>query len=86
MPAVRSAQARPVTGQVTLSWPDAGLNISYRVWLQGPGEPGQVPAAIVGTNSATVTGLRPGRFRAKVVAVNLYDRTGPAAEVTFTVP
>jgi hypothetical protein len=86
VPAVRSAQARPVTGQVTLSWPDAGLNISYRVWLQGPGEPGQVPAAIVGTNSATITGLRPGRFRAKVVAVNLYHRTGPAAGVTFTVP
>ncbi len=86
VPAVRSVQARPGTGQVTLSWPDAGLNISYRVWLQGPGEPGQVPAAIAGTNSATITRLRPGRFRAKVVAVNFYDRTGPAAEVTFTVP
>ncbi len=86
VPGVRSAQARPGTGKVALSWPDAGLDISYRVYLQGPGEPGAAPVTARATNSATITGLRPGEFRAKVVPVNFYDHTGPAAEVTFTVP
>ena len=35
---------------------------------------------------ATITGLRPGHYRAEVVPVNFYQHAGPAAEVTFTVP
>ena len=35
---------------------------------------------------ATITGLRPGPYRAKVVPVNFYQHAGPAAEVTFTIP
>jgi len=35
---------------------------------------------------ATITGLRSGAYQATVVPVNFYKLTGPAAEVTFTVP
>jgi hypothetical protein len=83
VPRPKPVQARPGPGKVTLSWPDLGLNISYRVYLQGPGNARTMPAK---TDGATVTGLRPGTYTAKVVPVNFYQHTGPAAEVTFTVP
>jgi hypothetical protein len=86
VPAVPPVRARPGAGQVTLSWPEAGLDIQYRVYLRGPGEPGAAPAASASAGGATITGLRPGRYRAKVVPVNFYKQTGPAAEVAFTVP
>jgi hypothetical protein len=83
---VTSARARPSAGQVTLSWPGAGLDISYRVYLRGPGQLGRTPAATTGVGTVTVKGLRPGRYQARVVPVNFYAHTGPAAEVAFTVP
>jgi hypothetical protein len=83
VPAVASVQALPGPGKVTLNWPDAGLDIGYRVYLQGPGD---TPVTRASAPSATITGLRSGRYRAKVVPVNLYQYTGPAAEVTFTIP
>ena len=86
VPGLASVQARPGTGKVTLSWPDAGLGIHYRVYLQGPGEPGGTPVATAYADGATITGLRPGGYRATVVPVNFKTRTGPAAGVTFTVP
>src|SRR5580700_5002023 len=86
VPGLASVQATPGTGKVTLSWPDAGLGIRYSVYLQGPGEPGSNPVATVSADDATITGLRPGRYLAKVVPVNFKKHTGPAAEVTFTVP
>jgi hypothetical protein len=86
VPGLASVQARPGTGKVTLSWPDAGLSIHYRVYLQGPGEPGGTPVATAYADGATITGLRPGRYLAKVVPVSFKRRTGRAAEVTFTVP
>ena len=86
VPGLASVQARPRTGKVTLSWPDAGLGIHYRVYLQGPGEPGGTPVATAYADGATITGLRPGGYRATVVPVNFKKRTGPAAGVTFTVP
>jgi len=85
VPAVVSVRARPDAGQVTLSWPDAGLNIHYRVYLQGPGKPGHAPVTVY-ADRATITGLRSGAYQATVVPVNFYKLTGPAAEVTFTVP
>jgi hypothetical protein len=69
-----------------LSWPDAGLGIGYRVYLQGPGEPGGTPVASPSANGATITGLQPGNYLAKVVPVNFKQRTGRAARVTFTIP
>jgi len=69
-----------------LSWPDAGLGLRYRVYLQGPGQAGQAPAAATAADGATITGLQPGRYRATVVPVNFKQRTGRAARVTFTVP
>jgi hypothetical protein len=86
VPGLASVQARPGTGKVTLSWPDAGLSIRYRVYLQGPGEPGGIPVATAYSDSATITGLQPGRYQAKVVPVDFKSKTGPAARVTFTVP
>jgi hypothetical protein len=86
VPAVVSVRATPGPGRVALGWPDAGLDVHYRVYLQGPGEYGAAPVASLPSDGATITGLRPGTYRAKVVPVNFYQHTGPAAEVTFTVP
>jgi hypothetical protein len=83
VPRLKPVQARPGPGKVTLSWPDLGLNISYRVYLQGPGN---ARTAATKTTKTTITGLRPGTYQAKVVPVNFYQHTGPAGEVTFTVP
>jgi hypothetical protein len=86
VPAVVSVRAALGPGKVTLSWPDAGLDIHYRVYLRGPGQPGDAPAASASADGATITRLRPGHYRARVVPANSYQHTGPAAEVTFTVP
>ncbi len=86
VPPVKSLRARPGAGQVTLNWPDAGLDIGYRVYLHGPGEPGRTPATATSADGATITRLRPGAYRAVVVPVNFYQHTGPPAGVTFTVP
>jgi hypothetical protein len=86
VPAVASARAQPAAGQVTLSWPGAGLDISYRVYLRGPGQTGRAPVAATAAGGVTVTGLRPGRYQARVVPLNFYQHTGRAAEVAFTVP
>ena len=83
VPGLASVQATPGTGKVTLSWPDAGLGVHYRVYLQGPGG-SQVTT--VYANHATITGLAPGKYQARVVPVNFKKKTGPAARVTFTVP
>jgi hypothetical protein len=86
VPAMGSVRAAPTPGKVTLSWPDAGLDIHYGVYLRGPGEPGKAPVASTTADGATVTGLRPGTYRARVVPLNFYQYAGRAAEVTFTVP
>jgi len=83
VPRVASVQAKPGTGKVTLSWPDAGLGIHYRVYLRGPG--GTLVATAY-ADGATFTGLLPGRYQATVVPVNFKSKTGRAAGVTFTVP
>jgi hypothetical protein len=83
VPALTSVRARPGTGKVTLSWPDAGLGVRYHVYLQGPTD---VPATTEYGDDATITGLQPGGYLASVVPVNLRHATGPAAQVTFTVP
>jgi hypothetical protein len=86
VPGLVSLHATPGAGQVTLSWPDAGLGLLYRVYLRGPGEPGDHPVAIAYVDDATVTGLQPGVYQATVVPVNFKRHTGAAAEVSFTVP
>ncbi|HTQ89671.1 MAG TPA: hypothetical protein VMK84_09280 [Streptosporangiaceae bacterium] len=86
VPALASVRARPGTGRVTLSWPDAGLRLRYHVYLQGPGQPGGAPVRITQKTGATITGLQPGDYQATVVPVNFKEQTGRAAKVTFTVP
>jgi hypothetical protein len=86
VPALTSVQATPGPGKVTLSWPDAGLGLRYRVYLQGPGKSGATPVVTANADSATITGLQKGRYLAKVVPVNFKKRPGPAARVTFTIP
>jgi hypothetical protein len=85
VPGLASVQARPGTGKVTLSWPDAGLGIHYRVYLQGPGESGGTPVTTAYADGTTITGLSPGGYQARVVPVNFKKRTGRAAQVRFTV-
>jgi hypothetical protein len=86
VPALAPVQATTGTGKVTLSWPDAGLGLRYRVYLQGPGEPGGTPVATADADDATITGLRSGHYLAKVVPVNFKRRAGPAARITFSIP
>src|SRR5262249_13335331 len=69
--------------KLTLSWPDAGLGVRYRVFLQGPTD---VPGTTVYGNHATFTRLQPGGYLARVVPVNTKLETGAAAETTFIVP
>ena len=86
VPAVTSVRARPGAGKVTLTWPDAGLGLHYRVSLQGPGRFGGSPVATSKTDSATITGLQPGQYQATVEPVSFRKLTGRSAQVTFTVP
>jgi hypothetical protein len=85
-PGLASVRATPGTGKVTLSWPDAGLRARYRIYLQGPGRSGDSPVATTFARSATIGGLPPGSYLARVVPVNFRHQTGSAAEVSFTVP
>jgi hypothetical protein len=86
VPGLASVQARPGPDGVTLSWPDAGLGLQYRVYLQGPGEPGGTPVATATADRATITGLQPGDYQVTVMPVNFKNKTGRAARATFTVP
>jgi hypothetical protein len=86
VPGLASVHARPGPGKVALSWPDAGLGIGYRVYLQGPGQVGETLVATASAGGTTITGLSPGRYQARVVPANFKQRTGRAARVTFTIP
>ena len=86
VPALASARARPASGRVTLSWPDAGLRLRYHVYLSGPGEPGDTPVKITQKTGVTITGLQAGDYQATVMPVNFKKQNGRAAKVTFTVP
>jgi hypothetical protein len=84
VPAVTRVQARPRPGAVTLTWPGAGLGVRYQVSVQGPD--GGLRQTTVRSAAATLTGLAPGTYLARVVPANIKQDTGPAAQVTFTVP
>jgi hypothetical protein len=74
------------SGQVRLSWPDAGLGLRYLVYLKGPGQPGDRPVTTAYHEGATLAGLRPGSYVARVVPANFRKYQGRGAKVTFTVP
>ncbi len=82
VPAVTRVQAKPGSGAVTLSWPDAGLGLRYQVTVQGPGQ----KQVTVRADSATVSGLPSGTYLARVVPVNLKQQTGSGAQVPFVIP
>jgi hypothetical protein len=86
IPAVTSVRASAGSGQVRLGWPDAGLGVRYLIYLQGPGQAGGSPVTTAYHNGATLTGLRPGSYVARVVPANRRKYTGRGAEVRFTVP
>ena len=86
IPAVTSVRASAGSGQVRLSWPGAGLGVRYLIYLQGLGQPGGSPVTTTYRDGATLTGLQPGRYVARVVPSNFRKYTGPGAEVTFTIP
>ena len=58
---------RRVGRQVRLGWPDAGLDVRYLVYLHAPGQPGGDPVARTYRDGVTLTGLRPGRYVARVL-------------------
>ena len=86
IPPVTSVRASAGSGQVRLSWPDAGLGVRYLIYLQGPGQPGGSPVTTTYRDGATLTGLPPGRYVARVVPANFRKYTGRGAGVTFTLP
>ena len=86
IPAVTSVRASAGSGQVKLSWPDVGLGIRYQIYLRRPGESDGSPVTTAYHDDATLTGLQPGSYVARVVPANFRRYTGPGAEVTFTVP
>jgi hypothetical protein len=83
VPGLTAVHASLGAGKVTLSWPDAGLGVRYRVYLQGPTD---IPAATAYGHSASFTSLQPGGYLARVVPVNTKQDAGAAAETTFIVP
>jgi len=85
IPAVTSVRASAGSGQVRLGWPDAGLGVRYLVYLHAPGQPGGGPVARTYHDGVTLTGLRPGRYVARVVPANFRKYRGRGAEATFTV-
>ena len=80
------ARQRRARARYRLSWPDAGLGLRYLVYLTGPGQPGDSPVTTAYHDDAVLTGLRPGRYVARVVPANLRKYRGRGAKVTFTVP
>jgi hypothetical protein len=86
IPAVTSVHASAGSGQVRLSWPDAGLGVRYLVYLQGPGHPAASPVTTTYHHGVTVSGLQPGSYVARVVPANVRKYRGRDAKVTFTVP
>jgi hypothetical protein len=85
LPAVTSVRASAGSGRVRLSWPDVGLGVRYLIYLHGPGQPGGRPVTTAYHDGATLTGLQPGSYVARVVPANIRKYTGRGAEVTFTV-
>jgi hypothetical protein len=86
VPAVAAVRDQTQSGAVTLSWPDAGLGVRYQVWLLIPGTGTFTLARTVRSDDATISGLAPGLYLARVVPANFRQSTGPPAELEFTVP
>ncbi len=88
VPAVPSVRAQPggAAGSIRLTWPSAGLNLRYRVYVDdGPGAWTWVRTVWV--PQATVTGLVSGlTYEFEVVAVNIYRSTGPAGFASARAP
>jgi hypothetical protein len=83
VPGLTAVHASLGADKVTLSWPDAGLGVRYRVYVQGPTD---VPAVTAYGDSTSVAHLEPGGYLARVVPVNARQATGTPAETTFIVP
>ena len=60
--------------------------VRYQVYVMVPGAAGYLRQVTVRSDGATLSGLPAGTYLAQVVPANLRHATGPAAEVTFTVP
>ena len=94
VPGVTRVRARPQPGAVTLSWPDAGLGVGYRISVQRAGVTGVAASTSVALDlsftarplTVSFFGLPPGKSVAQVVPVNLMQHTGHVGQVAFTVP
>jgi hypothetical protein len=89
VPAVSGVTAQTAAasaGKARLTWPDAGLGLLYRVYAYA-GSAGQVLARTVSSPEVTLTGLTPGvTYQFRVVPVNIYKATGPAALASARIP
>jgi hypothetical protein len=83
VPAVTDLTARTRPGTVTLSWPDSGLGIHYRVYLLRPGAASFALATTTHASDVTLSGLGSGDYLAKVVPVNARQTSGAGAEMAF---
>jgi hypothetical protein len=82
--ALAGVLARPRAGAITLTWPDDGLGIRYRVYLAGQGADRLATTAY--SDGATVSGLSPGTYQVTVIPVNFRQDTGQGDQVTVSVP
>jgi hypothetical protein len=86
VPDLTQVQAQLKASAVTLTWPDTGLGLRYRVYLIGPGAAAERLATTTTADYATITGLSGGTYQARVVPVNIKQDIGLGALVTFTIP
>jgi hypothetical protein len=83
VPAVTNLTARTRSGTVTLSWPDLGIGIRYRVYLLRPGAGSFALATTSYPSDVTLSGLGAGDYLAKVVPINSKRTSGAGAEIAF---
>lgn len=86
VPGLLSVTAQTGSGTASLTWPDVGLGVRYRVYERSPPDAGYVLARTVPGPGTTLRGLRRGAtYQFLVVPVNARSGTGPGREVTVTI-
>lgn len=87
MPRIPAVQVRAdATGKVTLSWPNVGLDVAYRVYHRERGGAYTVTRTLGGT-SVTLSGYQRGKtYDWRVVPVNVKGHEGPSTTAAARIP
>jgi hypothetical protein len=86
VPAVSRVRAQARAGQVRLTWPSAGIDMRYRIYLRS-GSQGFRYVRTVSSDLVTVTGLTSGlTYDFEVLPVSTRSRAGRASYVSVRVP